>query len=133
MRYGPQAPLPWLRLVWLWHIRAAFPLRAAALVIGAILATPYSLDYDLMLPAPATTFLVVHCSDRGFLSYEKTALAALWLLPLAARPVGQAILSPLAVPTMLLVFGLILRRAAWVVPVDKEEQDSADEALRIAP
>ena len=120
-------------LVWLWHIRAAFPLQAAALMIGAILATPYSLDYDLMLLAPAIAFLLVHCSDRGFLSYEKTALGALWFVPLVARSVGQATLIPLAVPAMLLAFAFILRRAAWVVPVDEGEKDSAANALRIAP
>jgi alpha-1,2-mannosyltransferase len=120
-------------LVWLWHIRAAFPLQAAALMIGAILATPYSLDYDLMLLALAIAFLLVHCSDRGFLSYEKTALAALWLVPLVARPIGQATLIPLAVPAMLLVFALILRRAARVVPVDEGEEDPAANVLRIAP
>ena len=36
-------------LGWLWRTAAAFPLKAAALVIGCLLATPYSLDYDLML------------------------------------------------------------------------------------
>src|SRR4051812_44973538 len=33
-------------LVWLWRGPAAFRLKAAALVIGTLLATPYSLDYD---------------------------------------------------------------------------------------
>jgi hypothetical protein len=77
--------------------------------------------------------LLVHCSERGFLSYEKTALAALWLVPLAARSVGQAILIPLAVPAMLLVFALILRRAARVVPVDDGEENNPADALRTAP
>src|SRR5262249_46316962 len=35
-------------LVLLWRSRAPFPLKAAALAIATILATPYSLDYDLM-------------------------------------------------------------------------------------
>jgi len=33
-------------LVWLWRSRAVFALKAAALIIGCLLATPYSLDYD---------------------------------------------------------------------------------------
>ena len=37
--------------VWFWRTRAAFPLKAAALLIATLLATPYSLDYDLMLLA----------------------------------------------------------------------------------
>ena len=98
-------------LGWLWRARAAFPIQAAALIIGTILATPYVLDYDLMLLAPAIAFLVVDGMQRGFAPWEKTALAALWLVPLIARCVAQATLIPLAVPAMLLVFGLLLRRA----------------------
>ena len=44
-------------LVWLWRSAAPFALKAAALCIAAILATPYSLDYDLMVLAPAIAFL----------------------------------------------------------------------------
>src|SRR5262249_11156010 len=38
-------------LTWLWRSNASFPLKAAALIIGAILATPYSLDYDFVVLA----------------------------------------------------------------------------------
>jgi len=48
---------------------------------------------------------------RGFLPYEKTALAAAWFVPFVARSVAQATLIPLAVPAMLVLFGLLLRRA----------------------
>lgn len=98
-------------LVWLWRSRAAFALKAAALAIGTILATPYSLDYDLMLLAPAIAFLAAGGLRRGFAPYEKTVLALLWLVPLIARAVAQATLIPLAVPLMLLAFALLLRRA----------------------
>lgn len=98
-------------LVWLWRSQAAYPLKAAGLVIGSLLSTPYSLDYDLMALAPAIAFLAVDGLQRGFLQYEKTALAALWLVPVITRGVAQATLIPLAVPLMLLVFGLVLRRA----------------------
>jgi hypothetical protein len=98
-------------LVWLWRSRAAFPLKAAALVIGCALATPYSLDYDLMLLAPAIAFLAADGFARGFAPYEKTTLAALWLVPLIARSVPEFTLIPLAVPAMLLALGLLLRRA----------------------
>ena len=69
-------------LVWLWRSRAAFPLKAAALLIGTLLATPYSLDYDLMLLAPAIAFLAADGMQRGFARARKSALAALWLVPL---------------------------------------------------
>ena len=46
-----------------------------------------------------------------FRPWEKTALAALWLVPLVARSVAQLTLIPLGVPAMLAVFILLLRRS----------------------
>jgi hypothetical protein len=98
-------------LTWLWHSPAAYPLKAAGLLIGSALATPYSLDYDLMLLAPAIAYLALDGFARGFAPWEKTVLAALWIVPLVARSIPQATLIPLAVPTLLLAFALLLRRA----------------------
>jgi alpha-1,2-mannosyltransferase len=97
-------------LAWLWRTRASFALKAGALLIGTVLATPYVLDYDLMLLAPAIAFLAVDGATRGFAPWEKTILAALWLTPLAARSLTQVTLVPLAAPLMLLAFGFLLRR-----------------------
>jgi hypothetical protein len=98
-------------LIRLWRSPAAYPVKAAALLIGTLLATPYSLDYDLMLLAPAIAFLAAKGLHRGFASFEKTMLAALWLAPLFARTVPQATLVPVAVPLMLAAFAMILRTA----------------------
>jgi alpha-1,2-mannosyltransferase len=98
-------------LVWLWRSAAAYPLKAAALVIAAMLATPYSLDYDLMMLAPALALLAADGLARGFLSWERTALALLWLMPLVARSVAEWTLLPVGVLMMLAVFALVLRRA----------------------
>jgi hypothetical protein len=98
-------------LIWLWRSRAAYPLKAAGLLIACLLATPYSLDYDLMVLAPAVAYLCVDGIARGFAPYEKTALASLWIVPLVARSIPQATLIPLAVPMMLLAMTLLLRRA----------------------
>jgi alpha-1,2-mannosyltransferase len=99
-------------LVWLWRSAAAYPLKAAALIIASILATPYSLDYDFVALAPAIAFLAAHGFARGFAPWEKTALAFLWLMPLAARSFAEHTLIPLGVPAMLLVLVLVLKRAA---------------------
>jgi alpha-1,2-mannosyltransferase len=98
-------------LALLWRSRAPFPLKAAALAIGTILATPYSLDYDLMLLAPAIAFLAADGLARGFGPYEKSTLALLWIVPLVTRAVAQTTLIPLAVPAMLLCFIIVLHRA----------------------
>jgi hypothetical protein len=98
-------------LAWLWRSRVDFALKAAALALAALLATPYSLDYDLMVLAPAIAFLAAHGLAHGFRPYEATALAVLWLTPLVARSIAQATLLPLGVLAMLAVFALIVGRA----------------------
>ncbi len=99
-------------LVRLWRSHAAYPLKAAALIVGSMLATPYSLDYDLVVLAPAIAFLAAHGLRHGFEAYEKAALAFLWLMPLVARTIAEHALVPLGVPAMAWVFVLLLRRAA---------------------
>ena len=98
-------------LAWLWRTHAAFPLKAAALLIGTVLATPYSLDYDLMLLAPAIAFVAIDGLNRGFAPWQKTMLAMLWVVPLVTRSVAEATLIPLAVPVMLLALSFLLHRA----------------------
>jgi alpha-1,2-mannosyltransferase len=99
-------------LIWLWRSEATAPLKAAALAVATILATPYSLDYDMMVLAPAIAFAVADGLYRGFGPWEKTALAFLWFVPLIARTLAEHTLIPLGVPAMLIVFVVLLRRAA---------------------
>jgi hypothetical protein len=99
-------------LALLWRSGTAFPPKAAALALAAILATPYSLDYDLVLVAVALAYLGADGLVRGFAPWQKTALAFLWFVPLIARTIAEQTLIPLGVPAMLAVFALVLRRAA---------------------
>jgi alpha-1,2-mannosyltransferase len=98
-------------LCWLWRSRAAYPLKAAALAIAAILATPYSLDYDFMVLAVAIAFLGADGLARGFAPWEKSALALMWAMPLVARTLAEHTAIPLGVPVMMLVFALLMKRA----------------------
>lgn len=99
-------------LIYIWRSRTPFPYKAAALAIAAVAATPYSLDYDLMVLAPAIAFLAAHGLRHGFAPYERSALALLWAMPLVARSLAEWTLIPLAVPAMLTLFALIVGRAA---------------------
>ena len=56
--------------------------------------TPYSLDYDLMLLAPAIALLAAEGKKRGFEPYEAAILAVLFLLPIAAREIATATFIP---------------------------------------
>jgi alpha-1,2-mannosyltransferase len=100
-----------IAMVRLWHSAAPHALKAAALCLGAILATPYTLDYDMMVLSPAIAFFAGDALMRGFRPWEKTALAALWVVPLVARGLAQATLIPLGVPVMLAAFAVLWRRA----------------------
>jgi hypothetical protein len=104
-------------MLWLWRSPAHFAVKAAALCIGTILATPYSFDYDMMVLAPPIAFLATDGIARGFAPWEKTALAALWLVPLVARPIAQASMIPLGVPAMAAMILLIFCRAQMPSPV----------------
>jgi hypothetical protein len=92
-------------LVRLWRGAASFEDRGAALCLCTLLATPYSLDYDLMLLAPALVLAAAAGIGRGFRPFELSLLSLLWLLPLAARGFAGAthiLLAPFAILALLL-------------------------------
>jgi len=99
-------------LAWLWHSEAAFELKAAALAAGSLLATPYVLDYDLVVLAVAIVFLARHGLKYGFRDFEISLLAAVWLVPLLSRAIAGATGIPLGLMVLLALYGFILRRAA---------------------
>jgi hypothetical protein len=99
-------------LAWLWHSDAAFELKAAALAAGSLLATPYVLDYDLVVLAVAIVFLARHGLKHGFRDFEISLLAAAWLVPLLSRAIAGATGIPLGLMVLLALYGFILRRAA---------------------
>jgi hypothetical protein len=98
-------------LIVLWRSVAAFELKAAGLMIGTVLATPYALDYDLVVLAPAIAFLAAHGLRHGFAPYATSLLVALWVLPLAARSIAEATAVSLTPAFLIAVFALSLRRA----------------------
>ncbi|WP_375461930.1 glycosyltransferase family 87 protein [uncultured Enterovirga sp.] len=100
----------------LWHGRAPFELRAAALLVGALLATPYVMDYDMVLLGPAIAFLVRYGMRNGFAPWEKTVLALCWFAPIAARQLALTALVPAGFMMLALLFGLVLRRAGQDAP-----------------
>ncbi|HEY4124107.1 MAG TPA: glycosyltransferase family 87 protein, partial [Rhizomicrobium sp.] len=96
----------------IWRSTVSQQIKGAALCVAAILATPYSLDYDLMALAPAIALLAMDGLANGFRPFQKTTIAALWLVPFLARALPALILVPAAVPVMLVALALTLRYAA---------------------
>jgi hypothetical protein len=97
-------------VVWAWRSDAALALKAALLLTGAMLATPYVVDYDFILLGMAVAFFAAHGFAHGFMAWEKTVLAAAWLVPLLARTAAREAFLPLGLMVLLAVFGVVLRR-----------------------
>lgn len=102
-------------LVWLWRSAAAYELKAAALAVGCLLATPYVIDYDLTILAVAIAFFVRHGLARGFRDYEITLLACVWCAPLLARTIALDAGIPL---------GLIAQAALFIIIVDRARHEA---------
>jgi alpha-1,2-mannosyltransferase len=98
-------------LAWLWQSDAAFELKAAALATGSLLATPYVLDYDLVVLAVAIAFLASQGLSRGFRDYEISVLSAAWIVPLLSRSIAGATSIPLGLVVSFALYLLTLRRA----------------------
>ena len=98
-------------VVWLWRSAAAFELKAAALALACLLATPYVLDYDLVVLGVSIAFLARHGLKRGFHPYEATVLAIAWIMPLLARTIMSASDVPFGLLTLVAVFTITMMRA----------------------
>ncbi len=99
-------------IVWLWRSQAAFELKAAALAVASLLATPYVLDYDMVVLGIAIAFLVRHGLARGFHPYELSLLALTWAVPFLTRSIAGLSGIPLGLIVMLVLYAMTLRRAA---------------------
>lgn len=93
-----------------WRRRTDTRLKAATLLVASLIATPYVLDYDMVVLAPALAFALSYGLEKGFDPYEKSGLALVWVLPLFARPLG-GLGVPIGAIVMLGFFADLARRA----------------------
>jgi hypothetical protein len=98
-------------LAWLWQSNALFELKASALATASLLATPYVLDYDLVVLAVAIVFFVRHGMNRGFHDYEISLLAAAWFMPLLSRAIAGVTGIPIGLLVLLGLYVFIVQRA----------------------
>jgi alpha-1,2-mannosyltransferase len=113
----------------LWRSGADSRLKAAGLLTACLLATPYCLDYDLMLLAPAIAFFVSFGLERGFRPFEASFLVLAFATPLVTRAIAQTVLLPLGLIVNLTLFGIVLSRA--LRPLSSAESGHTD--ARSAP
>ncbi|MFC0241911.1 glycosyltransferase family 87 protein [Rhodopseudomonas telluris] len=97
--------------VWAWRVPCDDAVRSALLVLATLLASPHTLDYDLMLLGPAIAFMVRAGISGGFRRYEISLMAAAWLTPLLARSIAGTTAIPLGLSVSIALYGLVLVRA----------------------
>jgi len=83
-------------------------MKAALLLTATALASPHILNYDLMLLAPAMAFFVAARSATRFRDCEISALAAVWVAPLLARPMAGLAGIPIGFLAGVLLFVMIM-------------------------
>jgi alpha-1,2-mannosyltransferase len=93
----------------LWRSGATMAQKGAALCIAMLLVTPYALDYDMMVLAPAVALLASDGFARGFRPYERALIATLWFMPFVARVFVEYTNIPLGVLVMLIGLGFVVR------------------------
>ena len=98
-------------IAWLWHSDAAFELKAAALALGSLLATPYVLDYDLVVLAVAIAFRAARIASR-FSRFRNQPACRRLDRAAAVSQHRRGTYIPLGLFVELAFYAFILRRAA---------------------
>lgn len=98
-----------LKTAWRQHWSPAI---AAATLAGSVLATPFVLDYDLVLLGLPLIWLASTGLREGWRDWEKLAVTAAFVAPLLARPLGVELGVPIMPAVALLLFVVIVRRAS---------------------
>jgi len=106
-------------LGFLWF-RGLNEATSAATAAGALLITPYVLDYDLVVLAICITFLASNGMKQGFLPWEKTLLVFVWLVPGVTRILAMATGVPLGLIGMMGIFIWAAYRATTIDLISQE-------------
>jgi hypothetical protein len=103
-------------LVWLQHRAPKSAAEGPALIVAALLASPFLLDYDLVILAAPLAWLLREGTRTGFRDWEKLTLAAAFVLPAVSRMLATGARLPLAPFILAALFWLTLRRARPATP-----------------
>ena len=87
------------------------PGLAALVLAGAPLATPFVLDYDMVLLAFPMLWLVGEGLRKQFLPYERLVLVLTFAAPAFARPLALNLSVPIMPLVLLAFFAIVWRRA----------------------
>ncbi len=76
-------------VAWAWSRGTDPEMKYAALASATPLATPFFLDYDLMILAPAIAWLARRGIQSGAMPWERAVLAAAFVIPLISRGIAE--------------------------------------------
>jgi alpha-1,2-mannosyltransferase len=112
-----------LAVFWVWRQGPPLPLKAAALALGALLATPFAFDYDLTLLAIPLACLGWQGFREGCRPVQEIMLIIVYLTPFLAPAAANYLHLPLAPLVLMAVLGLVVvlvRQEAGSVMAAKE-------------
>jgi hypothetical protein len=87
--------------------------EVATMATASCLATPFLLDYDLMLLAVPLAWVASMADGDRFLPWEKTVLAAGFVLPMVARAIAWTVGIPITPVVVSALLAVVVRRA-WL-------------------
>lgn len=92
-----------------WRRGGDTRLLMALLLVASLLCTPYCFEYDMVVFGPAIALVVSYGLEHGFMPWEKTLLAGIWVSPLFAGLAGRSLHIPLGALSIVAFAGLLLR------------------------
>lgn len=86
------------------------PGLAALVLAGAPLATPFVLDYDLLLTGFPLAYLFARAREQGFADWERITILATFAAAAFARPLAIGLGVPIMPAVLIALFWAVLRR-----------------------
>jgi hypothetical protein len=99
-------------LCWLRRRAPSSGAEGPAMIVAALLTSPFLLDYDLVILAAPLAWMLREGAGKGFLSWEKLILLAAFVLPVVSRTIATDLDAPVAPFVLTALFVAILRRGA---------------------
>jgi len=98
-------------VAWIGWFGKSANVRNALVCAAVLVSTPYVLDYDYVVLLPAIAFLWLEAEENGWLDWDKSLLAFVWIVPLAARQIAEFICLPVGLASAVAILAISLRRA----------------------
>jgi len=104
-----------------------------AMAAAALMASPFLLDYDLVLLGVPLAWVARQGLRDGFLPWEKIVLFAGFILPAVSRSIAGLAGVPLGPLVIAGVFALVVRRACVMAPAEAPRAEDGDFAGQPRP